>query len=624
VTGGVCAVVAAAPLRREEVLDLAAAAPHRGAARVLSRGHASLAALGDATASRTGSDGVITVVDGRLDNAPELCGALVRRGLLPARTSDAAALVAAAYRAWGPDFPSRLLGDFALVVWDEHARRLVLARDPLGMRNLFVRPDPDGSALVATEVRQIATVLPTTPHLNEAAVLADMRADFGQEGWSFYEGVEQVAPGTVLELVQGRRRQHRFWEVDGARRLRVGHDEAAALLRDTFTDAVGARLGDDRPVGVLLSGGMDSSSVASVAGRLVESGAVTTPSLHAFCWAFEELVECDERHVSRHVVDRYGLRLTEVPADRAGPLACYPDHLPHFDDPLLGAFQPLIEHSVEAARDAGVRVLLGGDRGDLLVGPTGFSPLRLLREGRAREVHRLVTEQRSATGESAVEALGRQVVAVAVQRLRRLSLERVAGGLRGDAGGAAAEAPGVPWIRADWARRVGPDADGSGRTPPEGLDAARLARYRQVFTPLHMRGMTWSERTYARHGVTFADPFSDARLVALVLALPQTLLARHGTVTKPLLRAAMVGTIPDEALRTAGKTLPSPLYRSGLRTAAPLLSELLRTPLVEERGWVDASVLREHLDGWVRGGDLRSEFWWTLQVELWLRAHHGR
>jgi asparagine synthase (glutamine-hydrolysing) len=144
-----------------------------------------------------------------------------------------------------------------------------------------------------------------------------------------------------------------------------------------------------------------------------------------------------------------------------------------------------------------------------------------------------------------------------------------------------------------------------------------------IFTQLHIRGMAWSERTYARYGLCFADPFSDRRLVDLALAVPQAVINRPGDQSKPLMRAAMRGTMPEEARRRVDKVVPSPLYDHALRhQASSTVRELLTRPRVAEHGWVDAQAWRDHYESWLAGQTrLQGEWWRTLGIEIWLRQH---
>ena len=141
-----------------------------------------------------------------------------------------------------------------------------------------------------------------------------------------------------------------------------------------------------------------------------------------------------------------------------------------------------------------------------------------------------------------------------------------------------------------------------------------------VFTPLHMRGMTWSERTYARFGQAFADPWSDVRLATFVLAIPQQVINRPGDLDKRLVRGAMRDLMPPEVLAASGKVLPSPLYRRALRgPAVPIVTDLLTGMHLAECGLVDEDALRAHFADVRAGGRDHPSLWWCLAAEMWLR-----
>lgn len=616
---------------------MCAAAPHRGpdgtrvwTGRGAAIAHQSLALLPpEAEALQPlARDGLVLVADARLDNRPELVSALQRSGELvgPGQQASDAQVLLAAYRRWGQGCAERLVGDFAFAVWDEERRCLFAARDPMGMRTLAYRVEPGRRVLFATEVKQLLAAPDVPARIFEPAVAADLAGHFGRPEWSFFEGIELLAPGYTLVCDTEGDSLRRFWDVDPAHEVRHADLEGyAEHLRQVFCEAVAARLRTPRAVGFLLSGGMDSGSAASVAGWLVERAAVDAPQLVACQWAFQTLPQCDERHVSRRIVERFGFHGLEVPADEGGPLACFPEHLPHPDDPMLGAYQPLIEHSLQALAQHGAGFVLGGDRGDLLIGDTGYSYLRMAQARQWGTLRSELRAHRAALDDSVRQMLRRYLLAALLGRMRRRSpREWGRWGLRKvrRRGGVATPETLPAWIRATFSSRTGLE-ELVAEPPhiPDGLEHSAAERYRWIFTPLHGRGMAWSERTYARYGLGFADPFSDRRLATLVLGLPQQVVNRPGDQSKPLLRAAMRGIMPEEARIQADKVVPTPLYERSLREAGTLVRELLEDSRLAANGWVDARALRDHYDGWVAGGTLRAEFWWSLGVELWLRTH---
>lgn len=564
-------------------------------------------------------DGYLCVADARLDNRAELLAGLAPDSR-PGEDASEAEIILAVYRRWGRDAPMRLIGDFAFAIWDTKRRSLFAARDPTAMRALAYHVRPGRWVAVATEVKQLLALPDVPVRLNEVAVYGDLLATLGRPSWSFYEGIFNVAPGHALIVDATGHRTERYWSPDPSFRLwRSTEIEYADLLREQFREAVAARLRVRRPAGILLSGGVDSGSVGATAAWLIERQLVDAPALHALCWAFERFPQCDERHVSNLLIEHFGMAKSDVPVDDAGPLAGYPAHGPDRDEPFFLGFQPAIERSLAVARSAGLGVVLGGDRGDLVIGSTGWDFLRLARARRWNDVLRELAEYRRGTGDRWTQIIRDQLVGAVLARVRRRS---VLGWLSGPGrrGGSDREA------RPSWLLPSRALDEAALEYPEEavhGLGPARALRYEWIFTQLQIRGVAWSERTYARFGLGFADPFSDRRVIELSLALPQAVINRPGDLSKPLMRRAMYGIMPEEARRRVTKILPTPLFDESLRhQATPTILELMSNPRVAQLGWVDAKAWRMHYEAWRSGmSERRTEWWRTLLVEAWLRKY---
>jgi asparagine synthase (glutamine-hydrolysing) len=128
----------------------------------------------------------------------------------------------------------------------------------------------------------------------------------------------------------------------------------------------------------------------------------------------------------------------------------------------------------------------------------------------------------------------------------------------------------------------------------------------------------------ARHGVGFADAWSDRRLVELVHAIPQRALNTVGS-EKRLVKQAVSPLLPPAVRSAQGKTDPYPLFDRALRArAAPTIENLLADSHAAARGWLDETRLREHYRQVREGRPEHNSLWWAICVEAWLRAHHGR
>jgi asparagine synthase (glutamine-hydrolysing) len=618
---GLCGVVRFdhEPIPPDTLKRMTQAAPHRGPATTHTHHHAHLAHHThhphDPPQPLTHHH-LTLIASARIDNHDDLLPHLQPHLTTPHPTD--AQLILAAHHHWGHDAPHHLIGDYAYALYDHHHHTLLAARDPMGMRPLYYHHTPHRTA-IASEINQLLQLPDVSAEPSEAQIARYLIGEFGPADETFYRGVRSLPAAHALIVDADGVRVRRFWQVDPERRERYPREEDyAERFRELFLRSVHDRLRPPGTHGLMLSGGVDSGSIASALGWLSERDQRVGP-LHAYSWAFDTLRECDERHLSDHVVRRYGFRARDVDAERVGPLRTYPRHGPHRDEPFIGAFQSVLETGLEMARDDGVTHLWSGDRGDLINGAWTLDYRVLLRSGRLRELVFELREQASIPGESWLGVLARDVVGPTVGSVaRRLRpRERTPQGAHRDP-----RRP--PWLSGELLQRTGVDPGSRhDATPPERLQGlARRTRYELVFVPLHMRGMVWSERTNAAHGIGFVDPWSDRRLAEYVISIPQQVLNRPREVGKRLVREAMHGIMPEALRENAAKIVPTPLYLRALRSdAASVVRTLLTDMQAERHGYVDGPAIRAHYDEFAAGGRDHPAFWWALTLEMWLQRY---
>ena len=501
------------------------------------------------------------------------------------------------------------------------------------MRPLYYRAERD-RVLFASEVVQLLAVpgVPDAP--DERMVAAYLAGSFGDLAWTFHAGVAQVPPSHVVVLDPGSVRVRRFWDIDPEHRITHSSSrEYAEHLRELYVEAVRDRLAPGQPAGVLLSGGIDSGAAASAAGWLIENEGAAR-GLHSYSWDFGTLTQCDERHISRHIIDRFGVAASDVFVEDAGPFSGYPDHQPHPDDPFHGHFQTMLDRAFSLAAADEVGPLFTGMRGDLAIGPVDEDYETLLAHGRFAGLAGELRRHRQATGEALGELLREQAVPAAAAAARG---SRTAAWLRWAIGrssrrpagpprqGAAQSLP--PWIDPRLARRVAlteiVGAHAETVAPP--VDGPlRRRRYEWLFMPMHLRWAVSHERRAASFGLDAVDAWSDRRIAEFCVAIPQQVIQQPGSIDKTLARQALVGVAPAAFLRTADKIVPGPLYVRTLRTSAvPVVRELLTDSRAEQAGWLRAAPLWENYERFVAGGPLAAEFWWALSLEWWLRVREG-
>ena len=466
---------------------------------------------------------------------------------------------------------------------------------------------------MASEIKQLLAAPAVPCAIDERGIVATLAGPYLPADATVYDGIGQVAPGRILLIDADGVTVRRGWAPDPDRRLHVDDEGAADVLRDTLSRAVEDRLRAVKPVGLLLSGGMDSGSIASTAGRLAQTGTLTGERLRTFSWAFPSRPDADERAVSDGIVAHYDLANVAVDGDDRWPLAGYPDGAPDRDDPFIWPYQRLHERTIDRAAATGVGVLMTGDRGDELLGDWVFDEPGLLRAGRPRtavdELREAARSERRSTGATMRRHLIRPWLWHHAPRAAA----------RMDRRGADVPPP-APWIPEAVARRVDlRDLIADATRVPRFDGYARSLRYQRLTFAQAARIATAGERARARSGLGYADPFADRRLVELVLALPQWQIQGRRR-PKHLLRQAMRGVMPEDVRRRAGKSIPVSLFDRGLRDrSVATVRSLLTDSHAAQRGWLDAASARDAYEGYVRTGAARYDFWWPLIVEWWIR-----
>ena len=273
--------------------------PGQPTGQVFLTGPAGFAFQGISTSTPTlhvsGRQDLVVLADSRLDNGHELSARLAEH--LPGRPSATdAELIAAAYRAWGSRAPAELLGDFAFVLWDADSRRLLAARDPMGIRRLHL--SVAGSRLcLATDPHQILRHPAVAPDLDEATLGDYLCGLLDPNERTMFRKVRALQPGHCLVAENGKVTRTRFWDADPEHRIRYrDRRQYAEHLRETLALAVECRLATapGSTTGITLSGGLDSTSVAALAQRQLENDPLDR-RLSTASFVFDDLPECDER-----------------------------------------------------------------------------------------------------------------------------------------------------------------------------------------------------------------------------------------------------------------------------------------------------------------------------------------
>jgi asparagine synthase (glutamine-hydrolysing) len=317
--------------------------------------------------------GVVIAWDGRVDNRTELIIEL--RESVTANSTDVE-IVAAAFERWGEQCLSRLIGDWALSVWDPGDRSLILAKDPVGSRNLYYTIDKD-EVIWSTILDPIVLFARKTFAICEEYV-AGWLARFPAAHLTPYVGIHAVPPSSSVTLRPGKNIVRKYWDFDPSKRLRYRSDaEYEEHFRSVLFKAVERRLRSDRPVLAELSGGMDSSSVVCVADLLIARSFAGASRLDTISWYDDSDPNWDD-HLYFPIVEakrgRSGWHI-DLGAGKRREVGRQREPKPEFENARFAvtpvassSLPPLFNEYVEHMNSRGYRVVLCGLGGDSVTG----------------------------------------------------------------------------------------------------------------------------------------------------------------------------------------------------------------------------------------------------------------
>ena len=606
-----------APIDERELHRVAAASVHRAADGIRARrsGNFAAASLRCATTERP-DDGqplehapssVTCVFDGRLDNRPELLSRLGVDGGL----SDAGLTLQALLR-WDADAAAQLVGDFAFVAWDARRRRVVCARDQMGIRHLHFFASPR-LFVCATDIAQVLAH-PEVPREPDAAVAADYIAcDIRNTERTLFRGVSRVPPGHVVIVEGGHVRIERYWSAEPQTPIRYATDgEYAAHCRELLTRAVGDRMRSDRPIAAMLSGGLDSSSVLCTAWRVVKADG---PPPQPFTMVFPGHAESDERPYVHAVARHCGTTAIEVMPDAITAQALIQQARHWTATPAMPADE-MASTLYAAMRERGHRVTLTGAGGDFLFTGSVFQYADLLRARRPiAAVRRFVDDWYAGdTGRSPLGLLHHGVWPLLPRPIKNT--------LRPLARRAVSYADRPEWLRVE-------------RTPDEGFPAeprggsfATEHITRQLGSGMHAFFVECAERYAAQAGIELRHPLLDTRVVQFALDIPDDQRKRE-RLTKFILRQALGDDLPDPVRRRRDKGDFAHAVAEAIESVGG--EEFFEGLQIAEAGWVRGDMLTEKYrtmkQQYPLGPDVYGDhvpaLWMVTAVELWFRAAFG-
>jgi asparagine synthase (glutamine-hydrolysing) len=307
---------------------------------------------------------LVITADARIDNRDELIAQLDLGGFPSQEVTDSR-LILAAYEKWGEYCIDRFVGDFAFAIWDGRRQSFLCARDHFGIKPFYYYCSDD-VFVFASEIKAILCVPNVPCQLNEVRIGDFLTANFEDKTVTFYQNIVRLPPAHAAIIDRHHTQVRRYWTPDLTSQIRLRSTaEYAEAFREVFQVAVRDRLRSAFPVGSTLSGGLDSSSIACVAAKiLTEKGS----RLHTFSAIFPSLAQVDPRIDERAYIDAV-LRSGEfephaIHADLLSPLV---EDFWQKDEVVPGINLYMDHAFCRVANQHGVRVLLSGLDGDSII-----------------------------------------------------------------------------------------------------------------------------------------------------------------------------------------------------------------------------------------------------------------
>ena len=579
-------------------------------------------------------DGHIWVTyNGEIYNHADLRRELEARGHRYRTKSDTETIVHA-YETWGDACVTRFRGMFAFAIWDDRARRLLLVRDRLGIKPLYWSRVGD-FLIFGSEIKSILASGLVPAIANEAVLPEVLSTRYTSGTDTLFQGIYKLLPGHRLVFEGGRVAVSKYWDVPidhlpepysdkttergAARASRRSEREAVDQFRALLTDSVRLRLMSDVPLGMFLSGGIDSSAVAAVMARLIDR------PLQTFSVAFKDRAFSELDH-SRIVAHAIHATPHEIVIDDRDFFSMLPRLVWHEDEPLAHPSSVPLYYVSALAREH-VKVVLTGEGSDELLAGYGKYP-RIAWNWWAGTVYERAVPQvcRALVAQTVVPRLPRRIgryakrsflamdrsaeamfldnfAAVCLADQRRLLGPRV----RGLVSVARAYGPSLAYFNAPHARTTL-------------LDRLLYADVKTYLVELLMK----QDQMSMAASIESRVPFLDHRLVEFSAALPDRL-KLSGWTTKRILREAMHDLLPASILTRRKMGFPVPFAGWAKSRWNAVIREVLLDRRTRERGVVDPAAVTRLLDDHASGRrDGADPLWSLLNLELWYRTFIDR
>ena len=536
------------------------------------------------------------VFDGRLDNRVDLLASLDCDQEKGNQLSDAA-LALYAYARWGENCVEHFTGVFAFVILDEEKKQLFCARDPLGDRTLFYAFQGT-RVIIASEPWAVAGAHDIEPKFNDSAIAHYFALKATEDGQSLFDGIFELLPAHLMLINASGKKKRPYWKPDFTTKIRYKKDEEyAEHFLSLLRESIQSRIRSSAPIGILMSGGLDSTSVACLAAAMVAPQKLTTLS-----YVFDELSDCDERIYINAVREQYKTQSIQILCDDTAPYTNWKTwpHNPNF--PEGNPYRLMKERTYKRAQTEGIRVLLTGGFGDTFYKANNdwlidsIIDKKFLEAGQELKYH----IQRDGVSKALTAGYMRQLV----KRTLFASFGKNIFPLRKTS----------PWWLTDFSNRHLSDVKKNNYYPAE---------RHHLFVDLRASFGTAAEIFNAsRHNLELRHPYRDIRLISFIMQIPAYQLYRRG-IYKHILRIAMKDILPEIIRTRPHPTVLTSLFLRGHEQEKTLFKGYLETQVAGFKKFVETEQILSRFDEFDKSQNISTKTlipFFSVSYEAWYRS----
>ena len=513
----------------------------------------------------------------RLDNRVDLCRML---GISDSHEVSDNQIILQLYQKFGVNFPHKILGDFAIAIWDENKQELLCASDAMNLRPIYYFNDKNIFAF-ATEIRALHAMpeIKRAPDLIRVANQTIIDNFYISNDYrSYYAGVRYMPAATTLKVTRDDITSHTYWQTDLTKRIHFKtEDEYVEAFNALFTQALDARTNTTNPVGVMLSGGLDSSAITAMLMRMFKKN---NRIVEAFCnllpLDYKGTIQDEREYINYLKADNLNINYIDNPTD--GPFDNLLELITHVESPNYISQQYIHKEITTKLKERNVQVLLDGIYGEMGPSSPGHGHLSaLFLKGRWGYLLRESYLKASITKQNWPNLLFRSIVSPLVpEKLRELMKKGIASERSANTG---------LLLNSDFVNKYS-TLEKHRNKLKYGIKPSLLNQRQNQANFIHYKQHTHPLTCYMeKSGVELLHPYLDRRILEFCLAIPDTMRIKNG-YNRYMIRRAMHGIMPKEICERTTKAAFIPdymeRYTKDIPKAYMVLEQISTNSLVQE------------------------------------------